>query len=72
MKRLILYPTFYDERYRQDGYEYRVTSASVLKVHPAFIENGKEFDEIFISAFEGYKGSNGKLYSYGESFQHAI
>ncbi|MBR4676164.1 MAG: hypothetical protein IKP00_17035 [Victivallales bacterium] len=58
-------PKFYYKRYRKDGYEYRVISESGSKVHPAFIENGKELDEIFISAFEGYKGSDDKLHSYG-------
>ena len=58
-------PKFYYERYRKEGYEYRVISSSGQKPHPAFVEDGKELDEIFISAFEGYKGSDGKLHSYG-------
>lgn len=55
-------PKFYYERYRKDGYEYRVISENGTNVHPAFIENGKELDEIFIGAFEGFETS-GNLYS---------
>ena len=57
-------PKFAYERYIENGYEYRVVSRSG-NVHPAFIENGKELNEIFISAFEGYKDSNNKLRSIG-------
>ena len=57
-------PKFYYDRYRKDGYEYRVISENGLNVHPAFIENGEVLDEIFISAFEGYI-SNNKLRSLG-------
>lgn len=58
-------PKFYYERYIEDGYEYRVVSNSGANVHPAFIEDGKELDEIFISAFEGYVDTNNKLRSIG-------
>lgn len=44
-------PKFGIEKYIEDGYEYRVIS-STGNTHPAFIENGKEIDEIFIGAFE--------------------
>ena len=44
-------PKFGIEKYIEDGYEYRVIS-SMGNTHPAFIENGKEIDEIFIGAFE--------------------
>ena len=58
-------PKFYYQRYRKNGFEYRVISESGANVHPAFIEDGKELDEIFISAFEGFVDSNGKLRSFG-------
>ena len=57
-------PKFYYERYRLNGYEYRVISAEGTTVHPAFVEDGKELDEIFISAFEGTVVDN-KLRSIG-------
>ena len=57
-------PKFAYERYIEGGYEYRVITRNG-NPHPAFIENGKELDEIFISAFEGYKDSNSKLRSIG-------
>lgn len=57
-------PKFGIEHYIRDGYEYIVISANGSETHPAFIENGREIDEIFIGAFEGY--SDGvKLHSYG-------
>lgn len=58
-------PKFFYERYIKDRYEYRIISDSGLNVHPAFIENGAELDEIFISAFEGYIDGNNKLRSFG-------
>ena len=51
-------PKFYYERYRLNGYEYRIISSRGIVPHPAFIENGKEIDEIFIGAFEGYISNN--------------
>ena len=57
-------PKFACERYIENGHEYRVITRNG-NPHPAFIENGKELDEIFISAFEGYKDSNSKLRSIG-------
>lgn len=55
-------PKFSVEKYVKDGYEYRVISNDALHIHPAFIEDGKELDEIFISAFEASE-SNGELNS---------
>ena len=57
-------PKFAYERYIEGGYEYRVVSRSGC-THPAFVENGKELDEIFISAFEGYVDGNSKMRSVG-------
>ena len=57
-------PKFYYERYIEDNYEYRVVSQSGTNVHPAFVEDGRVLDEIFISAFEG-KVIDDKLRSYG-------
>lgn len=47
-------PKFCVEKYIDEGFEYRVISRSEGIVHPAFIENGRELDEIFVGAFEGY------------------
>lgn len=55
-------PKFCVEKYKEDGYEYRVVSRNQGLVHPAFIENGEEIDEIFVAAFEGYVNNN-KLHS---------
>lgn len=58
-------PKFYYNKYFKDGYEYRVISSQGLNVHPAFIEDGRELDAIYVGAFEGYKDEEGKLRSYG-------
>lgn len=55
-------PKFCVDKYRKDGFEYRVVSRSDGNVHPAFIEEGKELNEIFVGAFEGYI-SHGTLMS---------
>lgn len=55
-------PRFCVEKFVKDGYEYRVVSRSSGNLHPAFVENGKELDAIYIGAFEG-KISSGKLRS---------
>ena len=79
-------PKFYCDKYRKNGYDYRIVSAKGTNVHPAFIEDGKELDEIFVAAFEGtikgdlpeYLGAqlenfmNAKLYSFGSTKQHRI
>ena len=51
-------PKFYVEKYIEDGYEYRIVSASGTTPHKAFIENGVELDEIFVGAFEGYSDNS--------------
>ena len=56
-------PKFYVSSYVEDGYEYRVISATDGTLHSAFVENGKELGEIFISAFEGYIDNSNKLRS---------
>lgn len=58
-------PKFYVERYISNGYEYRVITDQGVHPHEAFIENGAELDEIFISAFEGYIDGNSKMRSQG-------
>lgn len=58
-------PKFCVERYKQDGYEYRVISSAGAAVHEAFVEDGKELDEIFIGSFEGYIDAGGSLKSIG-------
>ena len=57
-------PKFAYNRFIDNGYEFRVISR-LGTPHPAFVEDGKELDEIFISAFEGYIDSNNKLRSFG-------
>ena len=56
-------PKFYVEKYAEGGYEYRVVSAIGTTPHPAFIENGKELDAVYVSAFEGNIDSDGKMHS---------
>ena len=56
-------PKFYVEKYIENGYEYRVVSGKGDKPHPAFIENGKELDAVYVSAFEGYMGKDSLLRS---------
>ena len=56
-------PKFYVEKYIEDGYEYRVICGKGDKPHPAFIENGKELDAVYVSAFEGYIGKDSLLRS---------
>lgn len=56
-------PKFYVEKYVEDGYEYRVICGKGDKPHPAFIENGKELDAVYVSAFEGYMGKDSLLRS---------
>lgn len=57
-------PKFSVEKYAKDGEEYRVISNDSGHIHPAFIEDGKVLDEIFISAFEASE-NGGVLYSKG-------
>ena len=56
-------PKFYVERYVKDGYEYRVVCGKGDKPHPAFIEDGRELDAVYVSAFEGYMGEDSLLRS---------
>lgn len=51
-------PKFGYRRYLSNGREYRVISKFGTP-HPAFIEDGRELDEIFIGAFEGYVDTKG-------------
>ena len=53
-------PKFKTDHYTENGYEYVVIGAGY--VHPAFIEDGVELDEIFVGAFEAAKVSDA-LYS---------
>ena len=57
-------PKYRVEKIVKDGYEYRVISYSEGRVHPAFIEDGKELNEIYVGAFEGYI-NDGRLMSIG-------
>lgn len=63
-------PKFYMRRYIEDGYEYRFISQFPKEgyfVDPSFIEDGKELDFIYVSAYEGGNGSN-KLVSRPEVY----
>lgn len=57
-------PKFSVEKYTKDGEEYRVISNDSGHIHPAFIEDGKVLDEIFVSSFEASE-NGGVLYSKG-------
>lgn len=56
-------PKFGYERYVSEGYEYRVISKEG-KPHPAFVEDGKVLDAVYVGAFEGYASDDG-LHSVG-------
>ncbi len=48
-------PRHYVMRYRSDGYEYRFVSAQPTPgfvVDPAFVEDGRELDHVYVSAYE--------------------
>lgn len=57
-------PKFSVEKYTKNGEEYRVISNDSAHIHPAFIEDGKVLDEIFVSSFEASE-NGGVLYSKG-------
>lgn len=46
-------PKFSVDKYIKDGEEYRVIHNGGYNIHPAFIENGKALNEVFVSAFDG-------------------
>ncbi|MCD8305408.1 MAG: hypothetical protein LUC49_01925 [Prevotella sp.] len=54
-------PKFSVKRYQDGGYEYRIITREGTP-HPAFIEDGRELDAIYVGAYEGYC-DGGKLYS---------
>ena len=56
-------PKFFIQKYTKNNWDYRIISDCGSIPHPAFVENGKEVDEIFIAAFEAYKNSDNKLTS---------
>jgi hypothetical protein len=60
---MVRIPKFYVEKYVEDGYEYRVVSGKGERPHPAFIEDGRELDAVYVSAFEGYMGTDSLLRS---------
>lgn len=58
-------PKHYVRRRQEDGYEYRYVSDRQLPgfvVDPAFVEDGRELDRIYVSAYEAYV-ANGKMCS---------
>lgn len=59
-------PKFYVEKYKSEGYSYRVISATGTRPHPAFIEDGRELDAIYVGAYEGYIGGDSLLHSIAE------
>ena len=58
-------PKFSVQKYTEDGYEYRVITGDDTQLHPAFIEDGKVLDAIYVGAFEGYINEENKLSSIG-------
>ncbi len=63
-------PKFKVSRFIRDGYEYRVIGDQNSPTHEAFIEDGKELNEIFIGAYEGTLIDNA-LHSYGGAIPSA-
>ncbi len=51
-------PMFGYERQIKNGYEYRTISRTGMNPHPAFVDNGKILDKIYIGAYEGSKIDN--------------
>ncbi|MBT3381398.1 MAG: hypothetical protein HN742_39270 [Lentisphaerae bacterium] len=63
-------PKHYVRRYRADGYEYRYVSAGQLPgfvVDPAFVEDGRELDRIYVSAYEACI-RDGKMWSISDVY----
>ncbi len=58
-------PKFSVQKYTEDGYEYRVITGDDTQLHPAFIEDGKVLDAIYVGAFEGSMSTDEKLSSVG-------
>lgn len=59
-------PKHYYRRYRAGGYEYRLVSAeprSGFDVDPAFVEDGREIDKMYVGAYEAHVRADGKLES---------
>ncbi len=59
-------PKHYTRRYVSGGYEYRLISAEALPgfyVDPAFVENGRELDRIYVGAYEAHVTADGKMES---------
>lgn len=59
-------PKHYSRRYMSGGYEYRLISAtprSDFIVDPAFVENGRQIDKIYIGAYEAFVGDDGRMQS---------
>ena len=55
-------PLFSYDHYREDGYEYFVIAPGGERPHPAFVEDGRVLDAIYISAYEATEQGR-KLYS---------
>ena len=60
---MVYIPKFYVEKYVEDGYEYRVVSGKGSVPHAAFVEDGRELDAVYVSAYEGWMGSDSLLRS---------
>ena len=56
-------PRFCSERRIEGGCEHRVIEGSGQHVHPAFVENGRVLDRIYVSAYEGGLDDDGVLRS---------
>ncbi len=59
-------PKHYGKRYISDGYEYRLISAqprSGFTVDPAFVENGREIEKVYVGVYEAHIRADGKMES---------
>lgn len=59
-------PKHYSRRYMLDGYECRLIAGEAhpgFIVDPAFVENGREIDRIYVAAYEAHLATDGKMES---------
>lgn len=59
-------PKHYAKRHIHEGYEYRLIAAEPLPgfyVDPAFVEEGRELDKIYVGAYEAHIAADGRMES---------
>jgi hypothetical protein len=67
-------PKHYCRRYLADGYEYRLISAQPRPgfiVDPAFVEDGRQVDRVYVGAYEAHVRADGKLESVSDVYPTA-